>query len=310
LKNGGGQTSKSKIKATSLSEADNSGDSGTDISFVPFLRGFSRSAKQDSEAGTRRAEARTRFPASNPPNLPLDVSSITRSGKPEVYNRKTHGNNAGFTLVEVIVVIVIIAILAAIGVPALTGYIDKANQRKLTAMGKEVMTAMQSFIVENYINREVDYDNNTVSIYSDDGYDQLFYGFDEDGDGVYESYSEWDGQYEYTDEDDPSTYEGVSGFHGMMWELTKIPLRTLGDKEFTFAYVAFTVQGQILAYLMFDPYYDIESGDGRMVGYNISPDTSYNDGYNYGTNTPPSYDPDAGFSYWKIKEGGNIIEPW
>jgi prepilin-type N-terminal cleavage/methylation domain-containing protein len=217
---------------------------------------------------------------------------------------------AGFTLVEVIVVIVIIAILAAIGVPALTGYIDKANQRKLTAMGNEAMTALQSVIVEIYMNREVDYDNNTVSFYSDDGNDQLFYGFDKDSDGVYEAYNEWDGQYEYTDEDDPSTYEGVSGFHGMMWELTKIPLRTLGDKTFTFTYVFFTAQGQIQGCLMFDPYYDIESGNGRMVGYNISPDTNYNNPWNYGANTPPSYDPDAGFSYWKVKEDGKTIEPW
>lgn len=34
--------------------------------------------------------------------------------------------NKGFTLVELIVVIVILAILAAILVPALLGYIDKA----------------------------------------------------------------------------------------------------------------------------------------------------------------------------------------
>ena len=36
----------------------------------------------------------------------------------------------GFTLVELIVVLVILAILAALLIPTLTGYIDKANQRK------------------------------------------------------------------------------------------------------------------------------------------------------------------------------------
>jgi type IV pilus assembly protein PilA len=50
----------------------------------------------------------------------------------------------GFTLVEVIVVIVIIAILAAIGVPALTGYIDKAHARELLADGHNLQVALQT----------------------------------------------------------------------------------------------------------------------------------------------------------------------
>ena len=42
----------------------------------------------------------------------------------------------GFTLVEVIVVLVILAILAAIMIPAMTGWIDKANEKKcFSAMG-------------------------------------------------------------------------------------------------------------------------------------------------------------------------------
>ena len=39
-------------------------------------------------------------------------------------------NNKGFTLVELIVVLVILAILAAILVPALLGYIDKAREKQ------------------------------------------------------------------------------------------------------------------------------------------------------------------------------------
>ncbi len=39
-------------------------------------------------------------------------------------------NKKGFTLIELIVVIAILAILAAILIPSLTGYLDKANQAK------------------------------------------------------------------------------------------------------------------------------------------------------------------------------------
>jgi prepilin-type N-terminal cleavage/methylation domain-containing protein len=54
------------------------------------------------------------------------------------------GKGGGFTLVEVIVVIVIIAILAAIGVPALTGYIDKAREREVVANAHILHVALQT----------------------------------------------------------------------------------------------------------------------------------------------------------------------
>ncbi len=42
-------------------------------------------------------------------------------------------NKKGFTLVELIVVLVILAILAALLIPTLTGYIDKANKEKVVS---------------------------------------------------------------------------------------------------------------------------------------------------------------------------------
>ena len=47
----------------------------------------------------------------------------------------------GFTLVELIVVLVILAILAALLVPSLTGYIDRAKKEQLTSQTRMVLMA-------------------------------------------------------------------------------------------------------------------------------------------------------------------------
>ena len=64
--------------------------------------------------------------------------------------RKNLKDKAGFTLVELIVVLVILAILAAMLVPALTGYIDKANKQKITATTRQVVMAAQTHLSEKY----------------------------------------------------------------------------------------------------------------------------------------------------------------
>ncbi len=59
-------------------------------------------------------------------------------------------NNKGFTLVELIVVLVILAILAAVLVPTLLGYIDRAKSEKDYSTAQSIRVACQSAIAEAY----------------------------------------------------------------------------------------------------------------------------------------------------------------
>lgn len=59
-------------------------------------------------------------------------------------------NSKGFTLVELIVVLVILAILAAILVPALLGYIDRAKSEQTVLRARDFYMAAQSALVEHY----------------------------------------------------------------------------------------------------------------------------------------------------------------
>ena len=63
-------------------------------------------------------------------------------------------NNKGFTLVELIVVLVILAILAAILVPALLGYIDKARSSQYLEEAHSILTAAQAWETEQYAKGE------------------------------------------------------------------------------------------------------------------------------------------------------------
>ena len=63
-------------------------------------------------------------------------------------------NNKGFTLVELIVVLVILAILAAILVPALLGYIDKAKEGQYAEEGHAILVAAQGYETEQYAKKD------------------------------------------------------------------------------------------------------------------------------------------------------------
>ncbi|MFR4414303.1 MAG: type II secretion system protein [Butyricicoccus sp.] len=64
--------------------------------------------------------------------------------------QKRRSKKGGFTLVELIVVLVILAILAALLSPALTGYIDRAKEKSITAETRQVVMAAQTLYDEAY----------------------------------------------------------------------------------------------------------------------------------------------------------------
>lgn len=69
----------------------------------------------------------------------------------------------GFTLVEMIVVLVIIAILAAITIPALLKYIDKAKEKQVVIDARTAYLAAETAVSEAYAANKPDLKNKTVS---------------------------------------------------------------------------------------------------------------------------------------------------
>ncbi|WP_455685022.1 type II secretion system protein [Thomasclavelia sp.] len=69
----------------------------------------------------------------------------------------------GFTLVELIVVLVILGILAALLIPSLTGYLDKANEQKLITECRHAVLAGQTTAAQMYADQTLTIDNLSIS---------------------------------------------------------------------------------------------------------------------------------------------------
>ena len=63
---------------------------------------------------------------------------------------RKRNHKKGFTLVEVIVVLVILAILAAILIPSMIGWINKAQDKTAIVEARSIRIAAQEVITENY----------------------------------------------------------------------------------------------------------------------------------------------------------------
>ncbi len=75
----------------------------------------------------------------------------------------------GFTLVELIVGMIILAILAALLIPAMTGFIDKAEEKRAVAETRQVVEAAQTYASEVYamgsVKVRVKFNNSIHTIY-------------------------------------------------------------------------------------------------------------------------------------------------
>lgn len=66
--------------------------------------------------------------------------------------------SAGFTLVELIVVLTVLATLAALLIPSLTSYIEKAHREVVIVKARAALVAAQSVMTEAYAREQLTYD--------------------------------------------------------------------------------------------------------------------------------------------------------
>jgi len=58
-------------------------------------------------------------------------------------------SNAGFTMIEMMIVVIIVGVLAAIAIPIYSGYVKKARVSEATARLGDIFTAAKAYAIEN-----------------------------------------------------------------------------------------------------------------------------------------------------------------
>ena len=81
---------------------------------------------------------------------------------------KVHRNSKGFTLIELLIVIAIIGILAAVAIPAYTGYTRKAKVQEVIHSMGAVKTAIMAYYTETGVGATA---TDVAAIYKDLGVD-------------------------------------------------------------------------------------------------------------------------------------------